>query len=71
MHGGRLAVFAEEHGHSLLELALGWLASNEQIASVIAGAMTAAQVRENVVASAVWRLSAEELTEVARLTDGA
>ena len=42
----RLAVFAEEHGHSLLELALGWLASKQQIASVIAGAMTPTQVRQ-------------------------
>jgi aryl-alcohol dehydrogenase-like predicted oxidoreductase len=67
----RLAVFAEEHGHSLLELAVGWLACNQRIASVIAGAMTAAQVRENVAASTAWRLGAEELAEVDRLTDGA
>jgi aryl-alcohol dehydrogenase-like predicted oxidoreductase len=67
----RLAVFAEKHGHSLLELALGWLASNKQIASVIAGAMTAAQVRENVAATTAWRLGADELAEVDRLTDGA
>jgi aryl-alcohol dehydrogenase-like predicted oxidoreductase len=64
----RLAVFAEKHGHSLLELALSWLASNDQIASVIAGAMTAAQVRENVAATTAWKLDAAELAEVDRLT---
>ena len=36
----------------LLELALGCLACNRQVASVIAGAMTAEQVRENVAAFA-------------------
>jgi aryl-alcohol dehydrogenase-like predicted oxidoreductase len=64
----RLALFAEKHGHSLLELALGWLACNRQVASVIAGAMTAEQVRENVAATTVWRLGADELAEVDRLT---
>jgi aryl-alcohol dehydrogenase-like predicted oxidoreductase len=64
----RLALFAEKHRHSLLELALGWLACNRQVASVIAGAMTAEQVRENVAATTAWRLGADELAEVDRLT---
>jgi aryl-alcohol dehydrogenase-like predicted oxidoreductase len=64
----QLALFAERHGHSLLELALSWLACNDQIASVIAGAMTAAQVRENVAATTAWKLDAAELAEVDRLT---
>jgi aryl-alcohol dehydrogenase-like predicted oxidoreductase len=64
----RLALFAQKHGHSLLELALGWLACNRQVASVIAGAMTAEQVRENVAATTAWRLGADELAEVDRLT---
>jgi aryl-alcohol dehydrogenase-like predicted oxidoreductase len=55
---------------SKLELALSWLASHEQIASVIAGAMTAEQVRANVAATIAWQLSEEELAEVDRLTDG-
>ncbi len=65
----RLAAFAEGRGHTLLELALGWLASQEQIASVITGAMTAEQVRANVVATTAWRLSEDELAEVDRLTE--
>ena len=64
----RLAVFAEQHGHSLLELALSWLAGRDQIASVIAGAMSAEQVRANVAATSAWRLTEEELAELDRLT---
>ncbi len=64
----RLATFAERCGHSLLELALGWLAGHERIASVIAGAMSAEQVTGNVAATTAWKLGAEELAEVDRLT---
>jgi aryl-alcohol dehydrogenase-like predicted oxidoreductase len=63
----RLAAFAEQQGHSLLELSLSWLASREQIASVLAGAMSAEQVRANVAATTAWKLTAEELAEVDRL----
>jgi aryl-alcohol dehydrogenase-like predicted oxidoreductase len=67
----QLAVFAEQRGHSLLELSLSWLASHRQVASVIAGAMTAEQVRANAAATTAWRLSEAELAEVERLSDGA
>jgi aryl-alcohol dehydrogenase-like predicted oxidoreductase len=67
----QLAVFAERHGHSLLELSLSWLAAHRQVASVIAGAMTAEQVRANAAATTAWRLSESELAEVERLSDGA
>ncbi len=60
----RLAAFAVQHGHSLLELALGWLASHDLIASVIAGAMSAKQVRANVAAITAWELSDDELAQV-------
>jgi aryl-alcohol dehydrogenase-like predicted oxidoreductase len=65
----RFAVFAERHGNSLLELALGWLASQRQVASVIAGSMTPEQVRANVAATSAWRLSEAELAEVECLAD--
>jgi aryl-alcohol dehydrogenase-like predicted oxidoreductase len=64
----RLAVFAERRGHSLLELALSWLAGHRQVASVIAGAMTPEQVKSNVAAIGAWRLSDEELAQIDRLT---
>lgn len=47
--------FAVEHGRTLLDLAVGGLASIPGIASVIAGATSAGQVRANADAGA-WRL---------------
>jgi aryl-alcohol dehydrogenase-like predicted oxidoreductase len=47
--------FAAERGHTLLELAIGALASQPAVVSVIAGATSEEQVRENA-AAATWRL---------------
>ena len=57
---------ADSRGHTLLELAIGSLASTPGIASVIAGATTPDQVRANVAAGG-WTLEAGELEELARL----
>ena len=54
-----------EHGHSLLELAVGGLASIPGIASVIAGATSPEQVRANAAAGA-WHASDDELDAMAR-----
>jgi len=62
-----LDAFARGRGHSLLELAFGWLIGKPVVASVIAGASTPEQVEQNVRAAA-WKLSAEELAEVDRIT---
>lgn len=59
--------FARERGHTLLELAVSWLATHDVVASVIAGATTPSQVAENA-AAAPWRLTGDELAEVDRLT---
>jgi aryl-alcohol dehydrogenase-like predicted oxidoreductase len=64
----RLAGFAAERGHSLLELAFGWLLNRPAVASVIAGATTAEQVEENVRAAARWSLTADEMQEIDRLS---
>jgi aryl-alcohol dehydrogenase-like predicted oxidoreductase len=50
--------FAASHGHTLLELAMSWLASRPAVVSVIAGAKTAAQVKTNATA-ADWHLPPE------------
>jgi aryl-alcohol dehydrogenase-like predicted oxidoreductase len=60
----RLAAFAKEHGHTILELAMAWLATQQEIATVIAGATTPEQVRENAAAVEAWRLRDEELAEI-------
>ncbi len=63
-----LVAFAEARGHTVLELALGWLLRpGIPVASVIAGAMSPEQLRANVAAAAAWRLAATELTELERL----
>jgi aryl-alcohol dehydrogenase-like predicted oxidoreductase len=59
-------VFARERGHTLLDLAFGWLLSQPIVASVIASASSPEQVRANV-AAAGWRLTAEEMQAVAGL----
>jgi aryl-alcohol dehydrogenase-like predicted oxidoreductase len=55
--------FSALHGHSLLELAVSWLAAQDAVASVIAGAKTPEQARMNAGA-ANWKLSKAELAEV-------
>ncbi len=59
----KLESFAQSRGRSLLDLALGWLASQPHVASVIAGATKPEQVEQNV-AAAEWRLTTGELTEL-------
>jgi aryl-alcohol dehydrogenase-like predicted oxidoreductase len=54
-----------ERGRSLLELAVGGLASIPGIASVIAGATSPEQVRANVAAGA-WHASEDDLDAIAR-----
>src|SRR5271163_127651 len=63
----KLEKFATSREHTILELAVGWLASQPQISSVISGATSPEQVTQNVKAGN-WKLSAEELAEVDKLT---
>lgn len=58
-----LITFAEQKGHSILDLAFGWLLTRPTVASVIAGAMKPEQVRANAGAAS-WRLNEEELDEI-------
>ena len=63
----KLEAFATSRGHTMLELAIGWLASQPHVASVIAGATSPEQVEQNVAAAA-WQLTREELIEVDNAT---
>lgn len=65
----RLRAFAEERGHTLLELAVSYLASQPVISSVIAGATSPEQVRSNV-AAAGWSMTPQERAEAAALAAG-
>jgi aryl-alcohol dehydrogenase-like predicted oxidoreductase len=62
----RLTAYAEQHGHTILEIAVSALASTPGITSIIAGATKPEQVRANA-AAANWELTSEELAELARL----
>jgi aryl-alcohol dehydrogenase-like predicted oxidoreductase len=60
----RLSDFAGERGHSLLELAFAWLAAQDGVGSIIAGATSREQVLTNVLAGNAWRLSTEDLAAI-------
>ena len=59
----KLEEFSRQRGHTIVELAMSWLACQPIVSSVISGATHPDQVTENVKACQ-WKLSAEELKEV-------
>jgi aryl-alcohol dehydrogenase-like predicted oxidoreductase len=63
----RLTAFAEQRGRSLLDVAIGGLAARPTVASVIAGATSAEQVRANVTAGE-WVPTADDAAALAELT---
>jgi aryl-alcohol dehydrogenase-like predicted oxidoreductase len=58
--------FAADRGHSLIELAFGWLAAHPAVGSVIAGATAPEQIDSNV-AAAGWKLSDDERAAVDKI----
>ena len=58
-----LISFAESRGRTLLELAFSWLLAHRVVASVIAGATSADQIKSNA-AAADWRLAPHDLEEI-------
>ncbi len=59
----RLSAYAEGHGRELIDLAFAWLLAHGPVASVIAGATSAEQVRRNA-ATADWQLTPAQVAEV-------
>ena len=62
-----LSKFAHKTGHSILELAFGWMASRPTTASIIAGATKPEQIDANV-AAVNWVLSQSEIDEVDKIS---
>jgi aryl-alcohol dehydrogenase-like predicted oxidoreductase len=60
----RFQAFCDEHGVTMLEASLGWLLAQPNLTSVIAGATTPEQVRQNVAAAAAWIPDAAALAEI-------
>jgi aryl-alcohol dehydrogenase-like predicted oxidoreductase len=65
----KVRTWAEERGHTASEAAVAWLLAHPVVSSVIVGARTAAQVKENVKI-ADWTISAEERDELSALVNG-
>ncbi|MGE0139139.1 MAG: aldo/keto reductase, partial [Ilumatobacteraceae bacterium] len=63
---GALTAWAESHGHSVLDLAMSWLASNPLVATVICGATRPDQVRANAEAAS-WQMTDSERAEAVAL----
>ncbi|MDQ6689416.1 MAG: aldo/keto reductase [Gemmatimonadota bacterium] len=55
--------FADSRRRTLLELAFSWLLAHRVVASVIAGATSAGQVKNNASA-ADWKLTPEDMEEI-------
>jgi len=64
-----IEAFAAERGLTVLDVAIGGLAAQPAVASVIAGATSAEQVRANVAAGA-WEPTAEDRAELDRRSAG-
>lgn len=62
----KLRAFADLRGRTTHDLAFAWLLSNKQVASVIAGATSPAQISQHA-ATVDWKLSEEEVTELREL----
>ena len=62
-----LEAFAAQRGVSMAAVALGWLAAQPQVTSVIAGATSPEQVAANVEATA-WEPTEDDLAELDRIT---
>jgi aryl-alcohol dehydrogenase-like predicted oxidoreductase len=62
----RLEGWAQERGHTLLDLAFAWLLATPEVASVIAGATSPEQIRANAAAG-LWELTVDEADEVRQL----
>ncbi len=60
----RFRQFCDARDITMLEGTFGWLLAQPNLASVIAGATTPAQVRENVAAATAWVPEADDLVEI-------
>jgi aryl-alcohol dehydrogenase-like predicted oxidoreductase len=61
-----LSGWAQERGHTLLELAIAWVLSHPAVTVCLCGGKSAEQVDDHVRAAS-WRLSTEDLSEIERL----
>jgi aryl-alcohol dehydrogenase-like predicted oxidoreductase len=65
----RISAYAAKRGHTVLELAMAWLAAQPAVTSIIAGATKPEQVLANANAVA-WNLTPVERDEVTAIAAG-
>jgi aryl-alcohol dehydrogenase-like predicted oxidoreductase len=65
----QLIASAESKGHTILELALSWVATRPAVCTVVAGATSAEQVRANVDATTAWDLTEDDLREIDEIAE--
>jgi aryl-alcohol dehydrogenase-like predicted oxidoreductase len=63
----KFARFCDKHHITMLEATVGWMLAIPGMSSVIAGATTPAQVRQNADAAISWSPSRSEFTEIAKM----
>ncbi len=56
--------FCDERGITMLEATFGWLLARPALASVIAGATSAEQVRANAAAATAWTPTTDDLATI-------
>ncbi len=62
----KIAAYGEEIGHSVLDIAIGWLAAQPFVSSVIAGVTKPEQIRQNV-AAADWQPTSDQLATISKI----
>ena len=65
----RIAAYGDEIDRSVLDIAIGWLAAQPYVSSVIAGVTKPEQIRQNV-AAADWQPDPEQLEAISNIVDG-
>lgn len=65
----RFQQFCDDRGVTMLEGTFGWLLAQPNLSSVISGATTPEQVRQNVAAASAWVPDADALTEIDSVFD--
>ena len=64
-----LRAYGETIGRSVLDIAIGWLAAQPYVSSVIAGVTKPEQIRQNV-AAAGWQPTAEDMARIGEIAGG-
>ncbi len=64
----KLTAFAETRGHTLADLAIAWVLSEQAVASVLVGASSAEQMAANTEVAS-WTLTGEEVEEVREILE--